>query len=245
MKTITFFRLAIIVFIASCKKIDNEKIRFIESIKLSPKSVEADNSSLVNMEIRINKDADISKRKLLLETSAGTFLGTGLKTATIDAVFEGGELIGRAKLKAPSSPGTMLVTVKPESRYRYNDFIVVDSVQALPSVVSSISVAASAFGVQTGFVGEVLITGTLKNSNGKNVSSGAKVAFSDFYLNGGPVSGRFRQMQTNSDENSKVTAYYSPGLIPPGTSINVRITVLDASGNPTLISNSVLLTVTP
>lgn len=240
-----YILLAISFLVVSCGKVKVENLKVIESIQLLPSTVEGDGSSQVDLIIKINKSADLSRRKLAVETSSGSFGTSGLKSTTLEAVYENTELIARAKIKAPSAPGFIVITARPEFRNAYHDFIVKDSIPVSPSMPVSITASASAFGVQTGFVGEVLITGTLKNAKGKNVSTGVKVQFADFYQNGMPVGGRFRQTQNSSDESSKVTAYYSPGLIPPGTGIIIRITILDAQGNPTGIFDSVIVTVTP
>jgi hypothetical protein len=139
------------------------------------------------------------------------------------------------------SVGKMVVTARPETRSAYQDFIVKDSVSVTVSTPASLVVSASAFGVQTGFLSDVLITAVLKNQNNRNVSTGTQVRFEDVYANGTSVGGRFRLVQNSSDENSKVSAYYSPGNIAPGTDIYIRVSVL----NSTISPQSVLLTVTP
>ncbi len=229
----------------ACKKQHISTDEVLHTLQLSPNPVDADGSSPINVSIRVNSSADVARRKVILETSAGTFSSTSTKTTTVEALYENGELIARATIKAPISPGFVVVTAKPELRNPYNDFLVKDSVQAIISTPSSISLTPSAFGVQTAYVNEVLITGTLKNLKNRNVSSNTKVIFTDVYANGTPVGGRFRQVQNSSDENSKVSAYYSPGLVTPGTSFYIRATVLDAAGNPTSITDAVLLTVIP
>jgi hypothetical protein len=243
MKKILFiFAVSLVI---ACKKQTVSTEEVIHSLDLSPAAIDADGSSLVNVSVRINKDAELSKRKVVFETSAGTFTTNNTKTVTIDALYEGGELFAKAVIKGPISPGTIEVTARPENRNPYNDFIIKKSVDAVPSLPASVTVASSAFGVQTGYVSEVLITGTLRNQKNKNVSTGVKVRFDDIYQNGTPVGGRFRQIQSSSDENSKVSAYYSPGLLAPGTDLLVRVTVLDAAGNPTPMNSAVVITVIP
>lgn len=244
MRSIILITIVTGLLLSACKKISINNDQVIESFQV-PDEILADGTSQVELVIKINKSADAAKRKLVVETSAGLFTPVNLKTTTIEALFEAGELVARVKLKAPTSAGKIYVSVKPEIRNAYNDFIIRDSLTAIASIPSSIFVSASAFGVQTAFVGEVQITGTLKNGNGGNVSSGYKVQFADFFMNGAPAGGRFRAIQNSSDDNSKVSAFYSPGLVAPGTSLYVMVTLLDAAGNPTGTSNSVILTVTP
>lgn len=196
------------ILLVSCRKVALSDNEVIQSMKLAPATIDADGTSQAEAIVKINSATDASKRKVIFEASAGTFAATSTKTVTVEAVYEAGELVARAKLKAPMSPGFVTVTAKPETRSAYNDIIIKDSIEAILSSPFSISVSASAFGVQTGYVGEVIVTGTLKNSKGKNVSTGVKVAFTDVYLNGVPVGGRFRQVQNSSDENSKVSVYY-------------------------------------
>lgn len=229
----------------SCRKVSIETGDVISTMSLSPVTVDADGSSLVDVSVRLNSNSDPSRRKIVLETTAGLFTNVNLKTVTTEALFESGELVARVKLRAPMSPGYMVVTAKPEIRNAYNDFIVKDSVQAKLSIPATISLSASAFGVQGGFLGEIQLTGLLRNGNGKNVSAGARVIFKDVFPGGGAVGGRFRQLQAASDENSKVSVYYSPGFLVPGTNINIVVTVLDSSGNPTAIQDTITITVIP
>lgn len=245
MKRITIHFLVLILTLAGCKKIEIDNSEVIESMKISPLEIDADGTSLIDIFVTINKNAEAAKRKLVVESSSGVFPGNNLKNITIEAVYEGGELIARTKLRAPSGPGKVYISARPEIRNAFSDFILKDSITANPSVPASITVSASSFGVQTAYVGEVLITGHLRNGNGKNVSTGYKVQFSDFYVSGGAVGGRFRAIQNASDDNSRVSAYYSPGPVAPGTNIYVWVTVLNATGNPTGIANAVILTVTP
>lgn len=240
-KTILFIG---VISLLSCSKVHIANEEVISSLSLSPASVDADGSSLVDVSVKLNKDADASKRKVVLESSAGVFTTGNLKTITVEALYEAGELVARTKLRAPISPGYIVVTAKPELRNAYNDFILKDSIRALPSLPASVSLSSSSFGVPGGFLGEAQLIGLLKNGNGKNVSSGTKVIFKDVYPGGGPVGGRFRLLQAGSDENSKVSVYYSPGFLAPGTNINLVVTVLDSAGNPTAISDTVTITVT-
>jgi hypothetical protein len=240
MRTFIFF--ICLVFFA-CKKVSIGTEEVINSLVLSPTTVQADGSSVIDVAVKINSNAEASKRKVVLETSSGSFTANNQKTITVDALYENSELVARTTIKAPNSPGNLVVTARPETRTAYNDFIIKDSVQVGPSVPNSISLSASAFSVLTGYQNDVQITGILKNQNGKNVSAGIKVLFEDIYPNGTPVGGRFRQVQNSSNESSTVSAFYAPGYIAPGTNFFVRATVLNSTGGSTAIKDSVLLTV--
>jgi len=236
----TLITLIILFALYTCKKIDIDTSDVIPFLELSPKPVQADGTSIINAVVKISKDAEPSKRKIALETTSGVFATNSLKTITVDALFENGELVARTTIRSPITPGQVVVTARPEVRSPYSDFIIKDSVQASPSVAITISLSTSAFGVRTGFLSDVQITGVLKNQNNKNVSSGTNVIFEDIFQNGSPVGGRFRQVQSSSDENSKVSAFYSPGPVIPGTNIYIRATVAGTN-----IKDSVLLTVIP
>lgn len=236
--------LTYLLLLFSCTKQKIITADVVSSLKMSPSTVPADGTSLISVTVFINKDADADKRKLVFETSAGMF-SNNTRTITLEALLENGQLVARTTIKAPSSPGIVVVTVQPEIRSSYNDFIVKDSVTATPSLPASIKVEASTFGVRTDYLGEAQITGTLKNANNNNVSTGVKILYEDYFPGGAPVNGRFRALQVVSDENSKVSTAYSPGHLTPGQNIYVRYTVLDSAGNRTPIKDSVLLTVIP
>lgn len=232
-------------FLLSCKKQYVESEEVIYGLTLSPDSVDADGSSIISVSANVSKDADASKRKIVFETSSGSFTSNGIKAITLEAVYENGLLVARTTMRSPSSPGSVVVSARPENRNPYNDFIAIDSVQAIASAPTTIKLEPSAFSVSTAFIGEVQITGTLRNAKNRNVSTGNKVLFEDIYLGGATVNGRYRLLQTSSDESSKVSTYYSPGHLPPGTSFYIRCAVLDNAGNKTSIKDSILLTVIP
>ena len=235
-----------LLFFTSCEKQNIDASDVISDLSLIPVTIEADGSSMISISVKLNKEAEVSKRKVVFETSSGSFASTNTKTATIEATYEQGLLVARTSIKAPTSPGVMFVTARTEYRSLYNDFIAKGSITIMPSVPVSIKAEPSSFGVRTDFLGEVEISGILKNANGRNVSTGSKVVFED-YFPGQNVSanGRYRLIQVSSDENSRVNVLYSPGHVTPGTPVFVKCTLLDSAGNKTNIKDSVLLTVIP
>lgn len=243
MKNYIFLLFTIIALGCTKPRITTEEV--IQNLMITPKIIDANGADLINISVTINKDADATKRKIVFETSGGVFSVNELKTITIEAVYEAGTLIARTTIRVSSTPSTIIITAKPENRNPINDFILKDSAHSVTSIPFSIRLEANAFSVSTDYIGEVQLTGILKNDKNKNVSADTKVIFEDYYMNGTAVNGRFRALQTRSDDNSKISAIYSPGPVLPGTNFYVRCTVLNAAGNRTSIKDSVLLTVIP
>jgi len=235
--------LLLILSLSSCRKEHIDSIDVISNLSISNKEgLVADGQTLVNITAEIDKRSDLSKRNIVFKTSAGTFTGNNDTVITIKADFLQQKLIGKATLKMPMIPGKIIISAEPEVKVSYGDFNLKDSIEVAPSLPSSIKLEPSSVSVKTGYQSEVQITGTLKNNANKNVSLGTKVKFEDFDENGLSIHGSYRAAQDASDQNSKVSTFYSPGYLPIGTKCSIKCSVLDNSG-AVVASDVIYLTV--
>lgn len=217
----------------------------VNNLTFSAKQVLADGTSLVTITAVINSDADPATRTVLFTTSSGSFVGGTDSTISKGATFENEKLIARVQLKAPLTPGSIVVKAKMVLPNEKRDFTVSDSIQAQPSLPSSLILSASAFAVKINFGGEVTLQGQLLNASGNPVSLGTNVSFDDRYENGAPVNGRFRAKQASSNSTSTVSAIYSPGAVAANQKIWIYCYVTTPPGVPTTVKDSVLINTIP
>lgn len=230
----------IILGFFSCAKEVVPVSEVLSPMQFSSRTIVADGSSTISITVEIGKDADADKRNMRFSTSSGNFVG-GDTTLVKKAEFEGGKLIARVQLKAPMKPGIIKISVKPEASNQFTDYTVSDEIVAVRSEPSQIRVSASSFSVLTAYAGEIRVKGILLNKSDKYVSVGYKVAFEDFFQNGNRVNGRFREVQNISMDSSSVSALYSPGYIPSGSTIYIKATILDSLGVKTSMADSVII----
>jgi len=217
----------------------------IHSIQIDNKQPFADGSTIINISVAIDPQADADKRSVIFSTSAGTFLPGTDTTITKTASFENGQLIARVKFKVPQVPRMLVIKVTPAAQNIHTSYQVLDTVNVLPSLPATVMLLPSSLGVKTGFTNEISLTATLKNALLNNVSIGTKVRFDQYSTNGTPVSGLFRVHRDTSDATSTATASYTAGNISAGTILYLKCTYIDPFGNPSLkVKDSVLINVT-
>jgi hypothetical protein len=93
------------------------------------------------------------------------------------------------------------------------------------------------------FFSELKLSCLLKNANGGYVSKGYVVVFDDVLVAGGNANGRYRDVNTTSNDTSRVSIRYGASNLPIGTAIKLRATILDSLGNRTKMKDSVLVTI--
>ena len=242
MRLFLFIFFSLLLF-SSCRKEEIKTADLITSFTLSPRSVEADGTSIITMNCELNEDAAEDKRQVVFKTNTGQFVENKLKEITKKAEFEGGKLKITLQIVAPIQAGTLKVTAEPVLPNSQIDYIASDSIIVTASVPKSIKVTANSFFVWSNYQSEVTITGTLFNQAGNKVSTGVNVLLEDYFPGGVPIGGRRREESLKSNSDSKVSVIYSPGGVPVGSDIWIKMTVLDALGNKTDIKDSVLLRV--
>lgn len=226
----------------SCNK-EVQVNNLLSDFVLSKKQVLADGQTTVTVSVKLSDNSSADRRSVIFSSSSGIFTVSGTKKQTVKAEFENGLIIAKATFRVSMDPGTIKITVQPEFDSPLAEFVLTDSIIVAPSVPSSIKIEPSSFGIGSNFINEVYLSGFLENSSNRYVSKGNKVLFEDVLLSGTPANGRFRNVLNFSNDTSKVSAIYSATILPIGTNIKIRATVLDNAGNLTSIKDSVLLTI--
>lgn len=210
-------------------------------LETSTSMIVADGNSKATLTVFLPLDADEDKRTIKFETNLGMFSDSNrFKEVTATQKLASDEkLTAEVTFLAPSSPGIAEITATVSGYTRSTN------IEINPSTVASLVLTASQFNVQENFASEVVITGRVLNSSGKNASQGVPVKLHDVYLSGQPVNGNYREQKLSSNGSGNVSAIYSPGFTSVNDSILYIIgTVLDNNGQPTNIKDSITLFIT-
>jgi hypothetical protein len=240
---LTYYTLFLLIVLAACGKERATVAEVFYPIVLGDSTIAADGQSTVSVSVRLSDEAAADRKTVVFSTTGGSFTVSGNSKQTVKAEFENGQVIARAVLRAPFRPGVIDISVQPEFDSPVQEYVVKASVTALRSLPASIKLEPSALGIASNFTGEVRLVGSVKNSAGKNVSSDVEVVFDNELQNGAPANGRFREARMVTGDSSKVSAWYGASLLPIGTTIKIRATVLDADKNRTAISDSTFITI--
>jgi len=239
-----FLLLLIILTCAACSE-EADTNDIFSNFVVSPSTISADGESIVDVSVELTDKASTDRRNIVFSTTSGKFTSTNLDKCTIKAEYEAGVLIARTTLKVSTKPGAIEISVQPEFDSPVKEFSITQIVHAVASVPKTISLESSSFGVASNHLNEVLLTGNLKNIEGKPVSSGYKVGFTNFVLPSGTdgSAGQFRDTNDTTAAASEVTSYFSANALPIGTSVKIVATLLNLDGSPTEISDSIVLTI--
>lgn len=229
-----------LAFLAGCKKSVSIN-EVLTDFTVDKTEIIADGNTAVTLTVKLNSEANADRRNIIFTTSNGSF-GNGAKK-TVKAEYIDGVLMAKTSFKVSTKPGEITVSVKPEFDSPYDEYRLEKKITANLSIAQSIKLEPSSFGMATNFASEINLIGYLKNTNGGFVSSGYKVLFEDQLQSGGAANGRFRKVISSTTDSSKVSAIYAAPALPIGTNIRIRCTVLDDAGNPTNISDNIILTI--
>lgn len=240
----TIYYLAILtVLFYGCKKTPVTTEQIVKNLTVTPKNADADGTSVIDVSCELNSDATSDRKEILFKISSGMFAENKDQKIIKKAEFENGVLLVRTQIVVPQRAGKIIITAEPNNAELKQDYILKDSVILLRSNAATIKAETDSFAVSSNFKSDVQITGVLLNGNGRKVSNGTRVLFEDFFAGGNPVSGRYRNVSASSNSDSKVFCTYSPGYVPVGSNIYIKITVLDDAGNKTNIRDSVFINV--
>lgn len=213
------------------------------NLKIANKELTADGQSTTKITVNLSSRSSADRRNVIFSSTSGIFTSSSTSKYTTKAEFFNGTLTATATLRAPISPGKIGISVQPEFDSPVKEFVVSDTIVALKSIPASIKLNSSASGIFGNFLSEVRLTGQLKNAQGNNVSKGSKVLFEDYLMDDSKANGRYRQLQTVSNDTSYVTGFYGAPAYPLGTNIKIRATVLDDEERKTNIKDSLTLTI--
>ncbi|MDN3583964.1 hypothetical protein [Mucilaginibacter flavus] len=231
--------LCLLVLCAGCEK-EVKTADIIPSLSVSPTSIDADGSSQVTVTAVMTDQAAADKRNVVFTTTAGSWAGGANGKVTIPAVYQNGQIVAVATLTAPSSETKITITAAAQATSINGDYQQTATVQANNVAPAKIHLEPSSLGIAANYAAEDTLTAKISGAKGGNASKGVKVLFED---NLGVTGGHFRQLQTTSDGTSKVSAIYGVPTLSSGTPVLLTVTVLDASGAKTNISDVVTLTI--
>jgi hypothetical protein len=217
----------ILIVNSSCKEKPLEVKDLILELKFDKPEIPADGASILGISVKLNPN--VTNRSVVLETSAGSFVGTEMEKRVVkEAVMVSGDLIATAKLIAPGSEDSVTITSQVDGKDMYGRFQKIEKILAKAVVPEIIHLKASSFQVYNNFDGETLIEGDLRTKSGGKVSDGYKIVIQD-YIEGSNirVSGRFRN-EALVCSNSHVSAIYSPGKIAAGQFVELRVVMYDS-----------------
>ena len=241
MKRFFLFSLTVSILF-SCEKEAAVK-DVLNNLTLTRRKMEADGQSISVVSVTVSEETDSDRRSVIFNTDKGVFTTSGKSKETVKTEFVNGVLIARASLRAPLEPSTIKVSVQPEYDSPIREYVLTDSITLAPSIPTAFTLETLRFGIGTNFSSEVRLIGNLRNASNRFVSRNNTVLFEDLLLNGAPAGGRFGRRQVLSNDTSRVSTFYAASILPVGTTIKIRGTVLDANGRKTPVADSVLLTV--
>jgi hypothetical protein len=233
----------LVLLSVNCRKSSLSTGEVLKNYTISAHSIPADGGSTIQLSVEMDNNTDADKRNVLFSASTGSYVGGKDSSISVKALFVDGKLIAKASFVAPIRPGRIYFSIQPDLNTPTN-LRITDSVDALVSVAAGVRITMSSFGVLYGFLSEDTIVARLSNTSGGNVSAGARVVFEDVFTNGSSVGGRFRATAASSNAFSQTSTFYSPGFAAaPGSTIFLKVTVLDSQGQKTGIRDSVPITV--
>jgi len=225
------------LFFMSCEADKIVVDDIISRVTFSKTELVANGSDTSTITVYFRKEISKDKVMLDVEVDNGVFIeseegGNSLKDISPERNIDN-ELFVEINLKSTT------INAPHNIEFKVGQFTKNENVQSSKSTPASISITSSSFSVQNNFESEIELEGIILNENGAKVSNGTKVIFSDFYADGSPVNGSFRNIKNTSNSESKVSALYSPGIIVPNQFITLMVTVLDENNSSTNIQASI------
>lgn len=239
-----FYLLGIIslVLTGSCKRNNVNPGDVISNLFISNRTPNADGNTVISISATLNNQADADKNSVIFTATSGQFITANDTIITQKAIYQSGNLTATVRLKMPLTEGKIIIKAYPATASPYFTFLLKDSINTQKVTPDQLVLTPSALGIASNFMSEISLSGTLYNQK-KSVSTGNKVIFEDYYSGGSPVGGRYRALRDTTDLTSTVSAGYSVGTLPVGTTFYIKCTWLDASGHKTSIKDSTLITV--
>lgn len=239
MKKLSPFLLLVLL---ACGK-DTPQSRVLTNLVVKPSEIDADGSSSVTISVMMDRRASADRRDVVFTASGGTLAGGADGKLTVKADYVDGQLVAKAILKAPMSPGTVMVTAAPVTTVPGGSYLLKDSVKALQVLPKYIALQSTSMGIGSNYTFPDTITVSFSSEKNKKVSTGAKVDFEAWLAGGRPAGGRFVMLNESSDGNSQVKAAYGAPLLPLGTDIFLVAVLLDSNGGRTGTRDTVIVTV--
>jgi hypothetical protein len=218
-----FYYIILLAMLGCQKELKTENI--ISDLQVTPSTVDADGSSVVNVSVKLTDKAAADKRNVVFTATSGTWSGGANGKVTVAATFSDGHIVAKAKLTAPSSAGKITITAASESLSLNGDYNLSAAVTASKVAPFAIHLEPSSFGIGSNYTGEDTLRATITGKDGNNASKGVSVIFEA--LNGAnPAGGAFRAIQAVSGATSTVSAIYGAPALPIGTAIKIKVTIL-------------------
>lgn len=225
-----FFTALCVLAMHSCSSDDEVNIAdLVDRVLISTRgdSLIADGSDLLAGLVVFNEDAVLDKIDAKISLMNASFeSGSNDELKLTPEQLPSGRIVAEFEAIATTIPGRVGVTLN------VNGFTFRESTTSIPSNPASISLSASASSALNNFIGEVTLEGNIRNENGRKVSNGIQVKFTDLLSDGSSAAGAFRLEQLVTGSESKVSAIYSPGLIAPDQFVTIIAELFDRDGDP-------------
>ncbi len=215
----------------------------IKNLTIAPGTVDADGSSTVTVTVELTDKAAADKRNIVFTATGGSWAGGKDGKVTVPATYTNGKIVAKATLAAPSFAAEITITAAAEATSINGDYQLTSALKATTVVPAKIHIEPTSLGIGANYASEDTLSAKISGVKGNNASKGVKVVFEDMLNSNSPAGGHFRQLQTSSDNNSKVSAIYGAPALPSGTAIILKVTVLDSTGNKTAITDQAILTI--
>lgn len=229
--------LVMIVFVFGCS---TESIQFndLAIVTKNKEAIKADGFDTAVFSLKFNAESDIELINAKAQIINGRFIDSDSNELKIQPVKDPDGII-RANIGVIST--TIVDSLKVV--FNVNEFKFLSKLSSIKSVPATINLQASAFSVANSFDSEIVVTGTILNSEGKKASNGYRVIINDTFENGMVVNGLFRETSLVTN-NGQVSFIYSPGPVNPDQFINLTVTILDERGSTIGVTNQIKIYIT-
>ncbi|SFM90390.1 hypothetical protein SAMN05428949_1235 [Chitinophaga sp. YR627] len=186
---IIFFFCSLYIFSGCFKQQDFDRVQGSDLLTFTfvPQTVLADGASPATISLKIDSKAIPSKRKLLLKTSLGSFVGGNGDSIIVEAdeQFKAGALL------VSTRTGQALITATIAG----HDVMDTTHITFIKAYPESITISVDSFSINNNYNKEILLSASLKRNNGGVPSQGYSVEFRvvnttgnvvGFFLNGNP-----------------------------------------------------------
>jgi hypothetical protein len=242
MKTRKLLIPILVVCLFGCKKEKPNTMDVIELWTTSSTTANADGAFEITLIASLPTQSLPDKREVTFSTSDGTFkdgTATTIKIKAENTTVLDGKLSAVAHLIAPINSGQ--VTVKAEIE-GYIDSLKFTFNKVVPTKIKTYT---DSFSARVNFKSILQLNSKLSSVTGGFVTKGSRVKYKDFDVSNKRALGAFRDSIVSTDINSQASAKYSPGIWPPNNFIFIVATVIDDTGNETIVRDTVRIYLLP
>ncbi|MFA0964059.1 hypothetical protein AB9P05_19785 [Roseivirga sp. BDSF3-8] len=230
-----------LLVVFGCKDDEVKPTDIISRIEVANEGVLADGNTVI--EIRAFMPEEVDKRSIKFKVTKGKFLNSQTDTIVVrNAVIIDDELQALALYQVPSTAGDITVSAEPDIVDQEGRYLVYETFTIGKSEADKLSLESSSFSVNNNY-GEITISGSVKNSYGRNASNGISILLEDYDSTFSPLGGIFKN-QMLSVSSGTITTIYTPGKVDADQYIYIVGTVLNDVGQKTNKTDTIKVYVT-